>query len=146
MCSTDQPTHSSLDIPFGWNSSLISGIISEHDDIFLFISESLCSSASPTCRTRDRDEGTCTWRENEWSKGREVRMKTWEARRKRGQWRGHTDKELLDVQSIIDTSSQFTFLTKVIDPNLSSAISGRPSPSWWRGRTRRAFRFPWPIH
>jgi hypothetical protein len=34
--------------------------------------------------------------------------------------RGRTDQELLNVQSIINTSSQFAFLTKVIDPNLSS--------------------------
>jgi hypothetical protein len=34
--------------------------------------------------------------------------------------RGRTNQKLLNVQSIINTSSQFTFLTKVIDPNLSS--------------------------
>ena len=38
--------------------------------------------------------------------------------------RRRTDQELLNVQSIINTSSQFAFLTKVIDPNLSS-VSGR---------------------
>ena len=48
-----------------------------------------------------------------------------ERERKRGRGeeeerkKGHTNQKLLNVQSIINTPSQFTFLTKVIDPNLS---------------------------
>ena len=36
--------------------------------------------------------------------------------------RKHTNQKLLNVRSIIDTSSQLTLLTKVVDPNLLSVI------------------------
>jgi len=71
-----------------------------------------------------------------------------ERERKRGRGeeeerkKGHTNQELLYVQSIIDTSSQFTLLTKVVDPNLSSVSFPSTIDDRCVGHTRRAFRFP----
>ena len=118
MCSTDQPTHCSFYIPFSRDGSFIPRIIGEHDDIFLFVPKSFCSSGtffSIPLRTRRR-------RTIEASK-----MKARETERKMAgndmkRERGHTNQELLDIGSIIDTSSQFPFLTKVVDPNLLSVI------------------------
>jgi hypothetical protein len=37
---------------------------------------------------------------------------------------GLADQELLDVQGVIDTSCQFSFLAKVVDPNLTLVFLG----------------------
>jgi hypothetical protein len=36
---------------------------------------------------------------------------------------GLADQELLDVQGVVDTSCQFPFLAKVVDPNLTLSDS-----------------------